>query len=295
MGQGDGGQEGTGLPGLAAQLVGEDHRLIAQLLAALGGGGAQDAHTAGDDSLHVVQLFGGLLPQQLAHLVGEVQAIFLRHGQGLGAGGAVRVSGAGGDHVQGVPQDVGQDDGVYPGGGAQLGKAPPLHGGQPLADGVHLHDVRPAGQQLLGQPGQVLRRDQGPLEQGRAAAGHQKDHRVLRRQTGHQVDGRLGPPEGALVGDGVAPLPDGAVGDVPHAVAVLGHHHPGLEPVPQQVGGAAGHLPGRLARRHQIALSGAKVFLLQGPADGLVGQAGLKGLLDDGLCVLMDGHVAASL
>lgn len=167
---------------------------------------------------------------------------------------------------------------------------PPFYGGQPLADGVHLHNVRPAGQHGLGQMGELLRRDEGALKQGGAPAGHQEHHRVLRRQILHQLHGRPGAPEGVLIGDRVPPLIDGAPGDLPPAVAVLGHHHPGLQPVPQQPGGAVGHLPGRLAHGHKKDAARAEGPALQGPAHRLVGQAGRQGLLDDGLRVCMDGH-----
>ena len=290
VGADNGGQEGARLLGLAAQLVGEKHRLIAQLPAGRPGGGAQLPHAAGDHRLHVVQGLGGLLSQQGHRPVRQRESVLLHHLQGLGAGGPVRTGGTGGDHIQGVPQNVREHHGVHPGRGAQLGKPPPFYGGQPLADGVHLHNVRPAAQQRLRQLRELLRRDQGGLEQGGAASRHQKHHRVLGLQVPHQLHGRLGPPEGALVRDRVSPLINGAAGDVPPAVAVLGHHHAGLQPLSQQPGGAVGHLPGRLSDGRQEHPAGAEVLSLQGPGHRPVRQAGGKRALNDLLGIRMNRH-----
>lgn len=248
MGAGDGGQEGAGLPGLTAELVGEDMGLIAQPLADGGGGGAELPHASSDDGLYIVQLLGGLLVQKGAGLAGQGELVLLRDGPGLGAGGAVRIGGAGGDHVQGIPQNVGQNDGIDLGRGAQLGEAAPLHRGQALSDGIHLHNVRPTGQQGAGELGQLLRRDQGALKQGGAAAGDQQDHGILGREVLDQLHGRPGPPEGALVRYRVPPFKDLTAGDVTLAVSMLGDHHALFQPGAQQLRGTAGHLPGGLAQ-----------------------------------------------
>ena len=52
-----------------------------------------------------------------------------------------------------------------------LGKAPPLHGGEPFSDLIDLTDLRTGTQQLLGQFLQLLQRKKRLLQQSRAAAG----------------------------------------------------------------------------------------------------------------------------
>ena len=82
VGTGYGGQEGPRLPGLAVQAVGEQHRLIAQLPAGRGCGGAQLPHAAGDKGLHIVQNLGRLPLQALGGLRRQAQAVLLRDAAG---------------------------------------------------------------------------------------------------------------------------------------------------------------------------------------------------------------------
>ncbi len=100
------GQEAAGLPRLAGEAVGKQHRLIAQVPGGACGGGAQLPDAAGDVSFHIVQGLGGLLAQQLHGPLRKGKAVLFHNLQGLPAGGAVRIGRAGGDHVQGVPNDV---------------------------------------------------------------------------------------------------------------------------------------------------------------------------------------------
>ena len=153
--------------------------------------------------------------------------------------------------------------------GAQPGEPPALHRRQPLADGVHLHDVRPGGQQLLRDVPQLLRRQQRPLKEGASAAGQQEQHRVLRRQALHRGDGGLRGPEGVLIRHRMARLIAHKAGNGALPVAVLGHHHAAAEG--HTLRRRAGHLPRRLPHGHQHHFTG-EFPALQRPAHCLVRQ-----------------------
>ena len=160
---------------------------------------------------------------------------------------------------------------------------------RPLSDGVHLHNVRSAGQQLIGDILKLLPGDQGLFKQGAPPAGQQENHGVLLRQAGHQVQRRLGAPEGVPVGDGVPPLITGAAGDFPGGVAVLGDHHAGVDSLPQAVLGGPGHLPGGLARRRQHHPAG-ELPPLEGALHRRVGLNGLDCPGNDNLGVGTQAH-----
>ena len=294
MALGDGGQEGAGLLGLTAQPVSQNGRLIPQLPAGLSSRGAQFPHTAGDDSLHIVQLLGSLHIQQSLHLVGEGEVVFFHSGPGIFPGRAVGISRSGGDHIQRIAQNVRQNDGVHLGGGAQLGKFAALDCGETLAQGVHLHNVCPAGQQILGKPGQILAGDQGTFKQGRAAARDQKDHSVLCSKILNQIHGGPGAAEGIFIRDGVTAFINRAAGNFALAVVVLGDHHAGGEAVSQHLGSALSHLPGCFSGSDQIDPTTGKFFALQGAAYGCIGQTGGQSALNDLLRIGTSGHRADS-
>lgn len=60
-----------------------------------------------------------------------------------------------------------------------LCEPPALDSGQPLADGIHLHDIGSAGKELICNVLQFSAGDKRLFKQGAAAAGKQKQHRVL--------------------------------------------------------------------------------------------------------------------
>ena len=95
-------QKAACLPCLAAELVREHDRLIAQSAALLCSGSAQLPDAAGDAGGDVVQRLGGLLLQQCSCLRGKLQLIFFCDRQGIGTGAAVRAGGTAGDHIQRV-------------------------------------------------------------------------------------------------------------------------------------------------------------------------------------------------
>ena len=86
------------------------------------------------------------------------------------------------------------------------GKSSSLDGREPLADGVDLHDVRAAAQELIGDILQFFPRHQRLFEQRTAAAGQQKQHRILCLQIRRQIQRLLGPGKGILIGNGVPRL-----------------------------------------------------------------------------------------
>lgn len=290
VGTGYGGQEGPRLPGLAVQAVGEQHRLIAQLPAGRGCGGAQLPHAAGDKGLHIVQNLGRLPLQALGGLGRQAQAVLLRDAAGIGTGGGVGVGRAGGDHVQRIADDIRQDDGEYLCRGAVLGKPPALDGGEPLADGVHLHDVRPAGQKALGDGLELLLGDQRRLEEGGAAAGEEKEDGVLRRQAVREGQRLLRGGKGVLVGDGMPRLPDEQGADGALGMAVLGDDDAAVQPPPHAVAGGAGHRPGGLAHGHQHHPAALKGVPLQGAANRRVGLDSGDGPADNLITVVSQFH-----
>ena len=141
----NGGEKTPRFPRLAGELVGQVDRFVSEGGRCFRSGGAELAYRAVDAGLHVVEGLRRLLVQQRSRLRGELQPVLCDDGERLFTGAAVRIGGTAGDAVQGVAQNVTEDNAQNPGRGAGLGKAPTLHGREPLADAVHLHDVRAAG------------------------------------------------------------------------------------------------------------------------------------------------------
>ena len=209
--------------------------------------------------LHIVQRFGGLLRQQLPHGVGERQLVFLGDGLRLRRRGEIGVSRAGGDHIQRIAQNVRQHDGKNVCRSAELGKASALDGGEPLAQGVDLHDVCAAGQEILGQLLEIRRGDQRLFKQSRAAAGQQEEDGVLRLQPLHKIQSFLGGGKAVFVRNGMPRLAERQVGDGAFAVAVFGDDDAGVDPAAEEAGSGMSHLPCSLARGDQHHPSGAEV------------------------------------
>ena len=161
-----------------------------------------------------------------------------------------------------------------------LRKPPALDSGQPLADGVHLHNVRSAGKELIGDVLQFPARDKRLFKQGAAAAGKQKQHGILFGQPLYQRQSFFGGCKAVGIRHGMARLITAYAGDFALHMAVFGHHHAAVH-VPQCLHGGVRHLPRSLARCHQQhpAASGLKVF--QRTAHSLIRQHRLNAGTDD--------------
>ncbi len=218
-----------------------------------------------------MQLLGGFPGEQSLCLLTQLQTVLFRNGDGLLAGAGIGDCGAGGDHIQGVAQNVGKHDGEYLCRSTALGKPAALDGGEPLADGVDLHDTGTAGQQLAGNVLQLFPGDQGLFKQGAAAAGQQEQHGILFSQVGNQVQGLLGTGEGIFIGDGMACFAAGEIGDGAHDVVILGDHNTALNTLAQTVIGGLSHLPGCLTGGYQQDSAG-EFLALQGAGHGLIRQ-----------------------
>ena len=172
------------------------------------------------------------------------------NGKRLGAGGGIRHRRAAGDHIQRVPQNVAQHDAEHLRRGTALREPPALHTGKPLADGIHLHNVGPAGQQLARDVLQLCPGNERLLEQRTAAAGKQEQHCIPGGQPLHQLQRLLGGRKTVCIRHRVARLIAGHTWDLTFHMAVLGHDHAATHPA-QRFNRRMCHLPGRLARRYQ--------------------------------------------
>ena len=160
-------------------MIRQQNRFIAQFLCQLPGCLAKLPDTADDLGGNVRQLFRRFLLQQRKRPLTERQIVFFHNSQCVCAGRAVRGCRTGGDHIRRVAQNIGKHNDLHMGGGAPLGKSPALDGGQPLADGIYLHNVRPAGKKLVRDGLQFRPLHQRLFKQSAAAAGEQEQHRIL--------------------------------------------------------------------------------------------------------------------
>ena len=223
MGAGDGTQKAACLPRLAAEPVGEEDRLIAQLPAGFSGRGLSDA--AGDLRGHVVKGFRRFLRQQRLRLFRQVQVVFFRNGKSLRTGGGIRHRRAAGNHIQRIAQNIAEHDAEYLCRSTGLCEPTALDSGQPLADGIHLHDIGSAGKELICDVLQFPAGDKRLFKQGAAAAGKQKQHRVLCGQPLHQRQSFFGGCKAVVIRHGMTCLITIYTGDSAFYMAVLGHHH----------------------------------------------------------------------
>ena len=97
--------------------------------------------------------------------------VFLRNGKHLCTGGGIRHRRATGDHIQRIAQNIAEHDAEHLCRSTGLCEPPALDCGQPLADGIHLHNIRPTGKELVGNILQFLTGDKRLFKQGAAAAG----------------------------------------------------------------------------------------------------------------------------
>ena len=116
---------------------------------------------------------------------------------------------------------------------------PALDGGQPLADGIDLHNIRAAGEQLAGDILQLGKRHQRRLKQRRAAAGDEKQHAILLPQSARQLQRSLRGAEPGLIRHRMPGLKDLKRADGAAAMAVFGDDCAGgdarAERVPRRV------------------------------------------------------------
>ena len=170
VGAGNRTEETARLPRLAAETVGQQHRLVPQRPAGVGCGGAKLPHAAGYLRCNVGQFLRRLRPQ--------------RPGLGRGSNGTfpprpapgrrLEESGAAGPLAiisSGCAGECRSSTMLNTCAGAHAWSEPPtLHARKPLADCVHLDDIRPAGQQLICDVLQFRGGEQRLLKQRTAAA-----------------------------------------------------------------------------------------------------------------------------
>ena len=287
---GDFREHGARVPCGAAEAGREHLRAISQPAAFGVRGQTELADAAGHVGFHVREGLGRFLAKQLLHLRAQGQVILAGDFLGLLAGGGVRIGGAGGDHVQRIADDIRKDDGEDMRGPAELREAAAFHGGEALAHGVHLGDLRAAGQQLAGQAGELIRGDQRLFEERGAAAGEQEQDGILFGEAGDGVNGRLRPDEGILVRDRMPCLEDADVRDVALAVVVFGDHNAAVDAAAQGVAGSLGHLPGRLAGGDQDDPAAAEMGALQRLGNRCVRHSGRQRCLNDLIGIVAKRH-----
>ena len=106
------------------------------------------------------------------------------------------------------------------------GKLAAFHRREPLPDGVDLHDVCPAGQELAGGVLQLTERDQGLFKEGAAAAGEKKQHRVVLPEIFRQRQGGFGGQDAVFIRHGMPCLKAAQPGDGPVKMAVFADDNP---------------------------------------------------------------------
>ena len=215
-----------------------------------------------------------------------MQRIFFHNGQRLLCGRGIRIRRPGGDHVQRIADNVGQDDGKHPGRCTVLREPPRLHAGEALADRIHLHNVRPAGQKLARDALLLLRCDERQLKKRRTAAGHQKQHRVLRRQPLRQSQRMASCRKGRRIRDRMPGLKDGKAADCTARMSMLRDHDTVRDPRAERLVCSVCHLPRRFSDCDEIDPPG-KLRLLQRAAHGRIRLHGRKRLYHD-----LPGHSA---
>ena len=289
----DGCQEAARIPGRAAQLRREHHGPVAQAPCRVLGTPAELAHAANDARLHVVQRLGGLLVHQRACAVAQAQVVAL-HDVPRGLRRLrIRTGGAGGDGVRRVAQHVREDDGVHPRRSADLCKAPALHAREPLADGVDLADVRPAGEHLARHILKLLAGNQRRFKERGAAAGEQKDNLVPLAQRAHQLEHTLSGPEGVLVRNRMSRLVDLHARNLSPGMLILGDDRAAHQAIAQHPLRRRCHGPRRLADSHQIDPV-PQLNLREGAQNRRVRHCVRDGRANDHICVRAQGRCLQS-
>ena len=288
MGLRDGGEEAACVARGAAQAACQHDWRVAKAASGCLRGGAELAHAAGDVGLDVGERFRRFPRQKRECMRGEVQIVFLHDRQRLRAGGAVRTGGTGGDHVQRVAQNIGQDDGKDLRRETAFGEPAALDGGQALAQGIHLHDICAAGQQLPGDIGHLIRRDERTFKQRRTAAGKEEENRILRPQAAHHLQRAGRRPVGVVIRDGMTGLIDLERADRPLTVAVFRDDGAARYLFAQCGTGCVRHLPCGLAGGNEDQPALRCMKLRQRAAHRGVRQRIGQRFVNDGLCVLSE-------
>ena len=138
---------------------------------------------------------------------------------------------------------------MYPRRGAGQREPPALHARKPLADRVHLHNVRTAGKELLRNVLQLLRRQQRLFQQRRTAAGQQKQHVVPCAEVLHRVQRQRRGAEAVLIRHGMPRLTDHERVELPLGVSVFRDHHAAIDASMQDVQRCTRHLPRGFSHR----------------------------------------------
>ena len=279
-----------GFPRLTGEPVGQIDRFISELFCGGSRRGAEFPDRAVDLRLDIVQFLRGLLLQQRERLRREGEMILLHHRHGVGAGAAVGVGGTAGDAVQGITENVAEDDAEDPGRLTGQGETSALDGGETLADAVHLHDVRAAGQHLTGDVLQLFSGNQGQLEESAAAAGEQKDHRVIGAETVDQVQRFFCRREAVLIRDRMAGFKAADTGKLASDMVIFGDDHAVVN-LAERVECCLCHLPGCLADRDQQGTPLAGTVIPQGALHGGIRQHRGKGGADDFIRIPAEGLI----
>ena len=112
--------------------------------------------------------------------------IFLCDFQCLFTGGSIRIGRAACDHIQRIPKDIAQNNTEHLRRSTGLCETAALYIAQAFADGIHLHNVRTAGQQLLRNILELFPGNLRLLKQRTSSAGEQEKNRILFRQSRNQ-------------------------------------------------------------------------------------------------------------
>mgnify|MGYP002549570009 CR=1 FL=1 len=278
-----------------------DREKLQERLAKLSGGvavikvGAATETEMKEKKLRIEDALGGLHRKRRQNMIGNAQVMAGDDGLHVLAGAAVRAGRAGGNAVKRIAQHVAEHDGQHPRGRAALCKAPALHRGEMLAERVDLHDIRPAGEELTRDAGDILQAHalQRHLKEGGTAAGYEEDDDILLREAVGQAQRLPGGFNAMGIRNGMPGLEDGHAGQRPFAVTVFGDDDAGFQALTEHLLGSTGHAPGGFADGDYRgpAVDG---MLLKRPAHGGIGKDGLQRTIDNLFCVMLQIHSLSS-
>ena len=178
----------------------------------------------------------------------------------VGVGGAAR------DAVEGIAQNIAEDNAEDLCRLTGQGKASALHGREPFADAVHLHDVGTAGKHLARDILQLIAGDQRKLKERAAATGQQKYYGIFRTETLNQVQCFFCCVEAVLIRDGMTGFITAHAGELAFHMVVF-RDDDAIVDLAQRVQRSFGHLPGGLADRDEKRASVSGRIVLQSALD----------------------------